>query len=68
MEVPPLVAVGLQRLEQGRHPRDQLVDHVAIMSAGIIADLGSSDGRRGVKRPAAPGPVRLAFLPNCRGG
>ncbi len=28
----PLVARGLQRLEQGRHPGDQLVYHAAIMA------------------------------------
>jgi len=31
MKIAPLVAVGLQRLEHRRHPRDQLVDHAVIM-------------------------------------
>jgi hypothetical protein len=38
VEVPPLVAGGFQRLEHGRHARDQFVDHAAIMSAGAAAE------------------------------
>jgi hypothetical protein len=33
VEVAPLVTLGLQRLEHGRHPGDQLIDHAAIMAA-----------------------------------
>ena len=47
VEVLPLVARGLQRLEQRRHAGDQLVDHAAIM-----ADCGDdSDEARQATRP-----------------
>jgi hypothetical protein len=32
MEMLPPVALRLQRLEQGRHPADQLLHHAAIMA------------------------------------
>jgi hypothetical protein len=46
VEVAPLVASGLQRAEQGRHPGDQLVDHGAIMAVTAAAGYrpGVSDG------------------------
>jgi hypothetical protein len=40
MEETPLVAAGLERLEQGRHPGDQLVDHAAIMAVNATAASG----------------------------
>src|SRR5207248_861851 len=53
VEVAPLVAVGLQRAEHGRHPGDQLVDHAAIMA---VAAASCADGCRGRRagRQASP--------------
>jgi hypothetical protein len=48
MEEAPLVAVGLKRLKQGRHPGDQLVDHAAIMAVSAAAVADGRGVRRGV--------------------